>query len=79
MNIIRTLVLAASLTFTLCLAGQVRPDDPQLSADPADFPAYPLKASDNRIPPVGQQLTTHSFALPTGCGSANVRAHPRLE
>ena len=47
MNIIRTLVLAASLTFTLCVAGQVRPGKWQLSAKPADFPAYPLKASTN--------------------------------
>ena len=43
----RTLVLAATLTFTLCVAGQVRPGEPQLSAKPADFPAYPLKASAN--------------------------------
>ena len=43
----RTLVLAASLTLTLCVAGQVRPGEPPLSAKPADFPAYPLKASDN--------------------------------
>src|SRR5882724_1206159 len=46
-NIIRTLVLAASLTFTLCVAGQVRLGEPQLSAKPADFPTYPLKASAN--------------------------------
>jgi len=46
-NIIRTLALAASLIFTLCVAGQVRPGESQLSAKPADFPAYPLKASTN--------------------------------
>ena len=43
----RTLVLSASLTFTLCVAGQVRPGEPPLSAKPADFPTYPLKASAN--------------------------------
>src|SRR5438046_5355544 len=43
----RTLVLAASLTLTLCVADQVRPGEPQLSAKPADFPAYPLKAGAN--------------------------------
>jgi hypothetical protein len=43
----RTLVLAATMPFTLCVAGQVRPGEPQLSAKPADFPTYPLKASAN--------------------------------
>ena len=43
----RTLVLAATLTFTLCVAGQVRLGEPQLSAKPADFPTYPLRASAN--------------------------------
>src|SRR5262245_1396962 len=43
----RTLVLAATVTFTLCVAGEVQSGEPQLSAKPADFPAYPLKASDN--------------------------------
>jgi hypothetical protein len=44
---LRTLVLAASLTFTLCVAGQVRPGELQRSTEPAGLPAYPLKASDN--------------------------------
>ena len=47
MNITRTLVVATSLTFTLCVAGQVRPNEPQLLAKPSEFPAYPLKASTN--------------------------------
>lgn len=47
MNIIRTLVLLASLPFTLCVAGQMRPNEPQLATRPADSPAYPLKVSVN--------------------------------
>src|SRR5215468_4325777 len=47
MNIMRTLVLAASLTYILGVVGQVRPTEAQLQANAAGLPAYPLKASDN--------------------------------
>ena len=43
----RTLILAATLTSTICMAGHGRPGEAQLSVTPGDFPAYPLKASDN--------------------------------
>lgn len=47
MNPTRSLFLAAALTFTLCAAGQMRPGGAKLSSNPADSPAYPLKASAN--------------------------------
>ncbi len=47
MSTIRTLVPAAILTFTFCFAGSVWAGHLQISARPADFPVYPLKASVN--------------------------------
>src|SRR5262245_24409457 len=43
----RTLILAATLTSILCVTSQGQPGEAQLSVTPGDFPAYPLKASDN--------------------------------
>src|SRR5947207_6464787 len=44
---VRRLILAAGLTFILCVSGQVRPGQPQLLTNSPGLPAYPLKASDN--------------------------------
>src|SRR4051795_8602191 len=47
MNIIRTSVIVTSLTIAFCAAGPARPNKPRSLAKPADFPVYPLTASDN--------------------------------
>src|SRR5690348_12800530 len=47
MNNTRPLVIVTALTFAFCVAGHVQPGDLNLSTRPADFPAYPLKASVN--------------------------------
>jgi Protein of unknown function (DUF4038)/Putative collagen-binding domain of a collagenase len=44
---LRTAALAVTLSFTVCVADQARPGDPQWSARPAGLPTYPLKASVN--------------------------------
>ena len=44
---LRKLVLAAGVTFIVCVSGEVRPGQPQLLTNPPGLPAYPLKASDN--------------------------------